>query len=132
MKTIHIIGLLVIAGAVAVLMSAAGDMAKYSTFADAKAGGKVKIVGQLCQDKPMEYNPEVDANTFSFYMLDGKGEQKKVLLRDKKPQDFERSEQIVATGEMQGNEFVASELLLKCPSKYKDEEVRMRKEAAKI
>jgi cytochrome c-type biogenesis protein CcmE len=128
MKKIHILGLLVIAAAIAVLMSAAGDMAEYSSFADAAEadGGKVKIVGQLAKDKPLEYNPEVDANMFTFYMRDNKGVEKKVILRDKKPQDFERSEQIVATGSIINGEFVASELLLKCPSKYKDEEVRIK------
>jgi cytochrome c-type biogenesis protein CcmE len=39
-----------------------------------------------------------------------------------KPQDFERSEQIVLTGKMRGEDFVASDMLMKCPSKYKDEE----------
>jgi cytochrome c-type biogenesis protein CcmE len=44
-----------------------------------------------------------------------------------KAQDFELSEQVVVTGEMQNGTFVANEVLMKCPSKYKDEEIYMKK-----
>ncbi|MFN5363918.1 MAG: cytochrome c maturation protein CcmE [Bacteroidota bacterium] len=47
-----------------------------------------------------------------------------------KPQDFERSESIVLTGEMSGDVFQASEMLLKCPSKYKDQEVYVREKGS--
>ena len=46
--------------------------------------------------------------------------EKKVILEKTKPQDFERSEQIVLIGKVEGDEFHASEILLKCPSKYND------------
>ena len=35
-----------------------------------------------------------------------------------KPQDFEKSEQIVVIGKMEAGNFVASDILMKCPSKY--------------
>jgi cytochrome c-type biogenesis protein CcmE len=56
------------------------------------------------------------------------GEEKKVVLNAAKPQDFELSEQIVITGKMKGDEFHASDLLMKCPSKYKDEEIYIKGE----
>jgi len=43
-----------------------------------------------------------------------------------KPQDFERSEQIVLTGKMEGGEFRASKILMKCPSKYNKDEVEVK------
>lgn len=46
-----------------------------------------------------------------------------------KPQDFERSEQVVLTGKMDGDEFVATEILMKCPSKYKDEEIYLKEKS---
>ena len=73
-----------------------------------------------------------DPNYFSFFMKDDKGVEKKVILNQSKPQDFEMSEQIVVTGTMKGNDFVADEILLKCPSKYKDEEIYLKKEQQKI
>ena len=53
-------------------------------------------------------------------MYDNKGIENKVVLHKTKPQDFERSEQIVIIGKMEGEEFHANEILMKCPSKYND------------
>ena len=77
----------------------------------------------------MIYKPEKDPNLFSFYVTDKKGESKKVILKAAKPQDFELSEQIVVTGKMVGDEFIAKDVLLKCPSKYKDEEIYIKSES---
>jgi len=38
------------------------------------------------------------------------------------------SEQIVVTGKMDGDVFKASEILMKCPSKYKDEEIAVKEQ----
>ena len=54
-------------------------------------------------------------------MIDDKGIEKKVVYNSAKPQDFEKSDQVVVVGRMNGDEFQASSLLLKCPSKYNDE-----------
>lgn len=76
----------------------------------------------------MYYNPEEDPNYFSFYLEDQNGEERQVVLTQAKPQDFEMSEQVVVTGKWSGEQFVASEVLLKCPSKYKDEEIYLKEE----
>ena len=65
-------------------------------------------------------------------MKDDEGLEKKVILNQSKPQDFEMSESIVVTGKMKGDSFVADEILLKCPSKYKDEEIYLKKEQQQI
>lgn len=129
MKKIYIIaGLFVVAG-IALLVSAARDMSTYSTFADAaRTGDKVKVVGVLAKDKEIFYQPTQDPNYFSFYVTDSKGETRKVVLKAAKPQDFELSEQIVITGSLDGEDFLATELLMKCPSKYKDEEIYLKTE----
>ncbi len=129
MKKIYIIaGLLILLG-IGLLISAAGDMSTYSTFRDAaRLEAKVKVVGKLAKDREMYYNPTEDPNYFSFYIADTEGEVRKVILRGAKPQDFELSEQIVVTGKMDDGDFLASELLMKCPSKYKDEEVFLQQE----
>jgi cytochrome c-type biogenesis protein CcmE len=124
MKKIHIIAIVIIAVSISVLSMAAKDVATYATFSDAaKSGGKVKVAGQLCKDKPMQYNPEKDADKFSFFLKDTEGKLQQVVLLKPKPQDFEMSEQVVCTGEMKEGLFVANDVLLKCPSKYKDEEI---------
>jgi cytochrome c-type biogenesis protein CcmE len=133
MKKIHIVAILMIVGAIVLLTNAAGDVSTYANFSDAeKNGQRVKVAGTLSKDKDMEYKPEVDPNYFSFYIKDGEGEERKVVLLGAKPQDFELSEQIVLTGSMKGDTFIATEMLLKCPSKYKDEEIYIRTEEREI
>ncbi|MDH3244398.1 MAG: cytochrome c maturation protein CcmE [Saprospiraceae bacterium] len=128
-KKIHILGILMVGVAIALLFSASKDLSTYATFAQAdQVNRSVKVVGVLAKDKEMYYNPEDDPNYFSFFVKDGDGEERKVILHDAKPQDFELSEQIVVTGKMKDDVFVASSLLMKCPSKYKDEEIAVRKD----
>ena len=54
----------------------------------------------------------------------------KVVFQGSKPQDFERSEQIVLTGKMVGEEFHASKILMKCPSKYNDQQIEVTEATA--
>ncbi|MBK6931338.1 MAG: cytochrome c maturation protein CcmE [Saprospirales bacterium] len=129
MKRAHIIAIAVVAVAIGILISASQDVTTYANFKQAvQSGDRVKLVGQLVKDKPVEYNPEKDPNYLAFYLRDGAGEVRKVVLRAGKPQDFERSEQVVLTGQMEGETFMAADMLLKCPSKYKDQEVYVRSE----
>jgi len=115
------------AAGVVMLISASKDMSTYSTFDQVKkAGEPAKVVGVLSKDKPMYYDAEKNANLFTFYMKDQSGEEHQVSLNAAKPQDFELSEQIVATGSFEGDQFIASSILMKCPSKYKNEEVLVR------
>jgi cytochrome c-type biogenesis protein CcmE len=129
MKKMHILAILAIIAGISIIVIGSKDVSTYSSFAEAlKTDQSVKITGTLDKDKELIYNPEVNPNLFSFYMKDGDDVSRKVLLSRPKPQDFERAESIVVTGKMKGEEFVASEILMKCPSKYKDEEIRIRAE----
>ena len=128
MKSIHIVALVIIAVGIGALTMQAKDVATYANFSDAqKSGDKVKVAGKLAKDKPMTYDPIKNPNEFSFYLTDQKGQEVFVHLMKPKPQDFELSEQVVVTGEMKSGEFLANEVLMKCPSKYKDEEIYMKK-----
>lgn len=132
MKKIYVVAIVMIIVAIGLIVNAANDMSTYATFSEAgNISHKVKIAGKLAKDKPMVYNPEKDPNHFSFFIRDTKGEEHKVVLLKAKPQDFELSEQIVVTGKMKGKEFIATDLLMKCPSKYKDEEVYIKGEEKK-
>jgi cytochrome c-type biogenesis protein CcmE len=120
-------GVIMIIVAVTVLINASSDLSHYSNFSEALTSQKkVKVVGELVKNKEMYYNPEKDPNYFSFYVKDDQGAERKVVLLQEKPQDFELSEKLVLTGKMQGDDFVASDMLMKCPSKYKDEEIYIK------
>ncbi len=116
----------------AVLMSSSNELSTYSDFTEAdKIETQVKVVGKLSKDKEIYYEPAKDPNYFSFFMKDNNGLERKVVYLAEKPQDFELSEQVVITGRMDKKDdiFLASDMLLKCPSKYKDEEVSFKKAA---
>lgn len=103
-------------------MSTLSDSSTYADFSEAFAnpGQEFHVVGKLNKSKESIYHPSENPNLFTFFMNDNKGEEKKVILHKSKPQDFERSEQIVLIGKADGSEFHATEILMKCPSKYND------------
>jgi cytochrome c-type biogenesis protein CcmE len=126
MKKSSIMGLLVIAIAIAVIISVISKSSSYSTFSEAKKiSSELSIVGHLDKQKELYYDAAKDANYFSFFVKDNKGQECKVVFTGTKPQDFEKSEQIVLTGQMVGNQFHASKILMKCPSKYTQDKIEV-------
>lgn len=126
MKRTHLIGLIIIAVGVGVLIYMLGsEFSRYETFTStyAQSGKEINVVGEVAKDKELYYNPHVDANYFTFYLQDEDGNTRKVIYKGTKPRDFERSEKIVVTGSMDGEEFHAKKILMKCPSKYVEEEI---------
>ncbi len=83
----------------------------------------IRVGGTLVEGKPVIYDPEVDPNSFRFWMRDREGQEAEVICYDDKPYDFEKSEEVVLTGQMREGVFHASDLLVKCPSKYVENEL---------
>ncbi len=126
MKKGGIIGLLAIAIAVAVMITTFGDAGSYGTFemAQKNPGVEFNVAGTLVKEKPQEYDPLVDPNLFTFYMQDSLRNEMKIIFKDAKPTDIEKSERVVVIGKaLNENEFAAKKILQKCPSKYKEEEL---------
>lgn len=124
-----VIALLLVVAGIVVVISSSGDVSTYATFQQAQSRTEdVKVVGQLSKDKPITYDPENNPNEFSFYMTDNDAIEKLVVVHKPKPQDFEMSEQIVVTGKISDGQFEASDLLMKCPSKYKNEEIAIKEQ----
>jgi cytochrome c-type biogenesis protein CcmE len=120
MKKIHIITIVLIACTIGVILATVSDSSTYANFAEAKKNQDevFHVVGKLNKEKAIEFNPQENANLFSFYLIDNAGLETKVIYNGSKPQDFERSEQIVITGKYHGEQFYADKILMKCPSKY--------------
>ncbi len=123
MKKTHILVLVFVVAAIGVIISLFANTSTYTDFGAAieNPGKEFHVIGKLVKDKPIVYDTKVDANKFTFYMTDQKGMERQVTYKGAKPQDFDKSEQVVVIGKMENNAFVASSLLLKCPSKYNDE-----------
>ena len=119
MKKIHIIGILVIAVSVGVIIGTIVDSSTYANFDKARnnPGMEYQVVGMLNLEKDMNYDPEVSPY-FTFYMIDKEHKEQFVKFHGNKPQDFERADEVVITGQFKNDEFVASKILMKCPSKY--------------
>jgi len=126
MRKSSIILIVIIAIAIAMIVVIYTDSSTYSTFTEAKEKQtELYVVGVLNKEKALHYDPVQDANHFSFYMYDNDSTECQVVFRGSKPQDIERSEQIVLTGRMDGDVFHASKILMKCPSKYNEDEVEV-------
>jgi len=126
MKKRAILGLVVIAVAIAVIITSTAQSSTYGTIADAKkTSSELHIIGHLDKKKTLYYDAKKDANYFSFYLKDTTGVECKVVYSGTEPEDFERSEKVVLVGKMEGENFHASSILLKCPSKYKQDKINI-------
>jgi cytochrome c-type biogenesis protein CcmE len=120
MKKTHIIGLVLIAVCIGVLITLLGGSSSYASFSDAlgNQGKQYHVIGYWDKAAGYTYDAKKDPNYFMFKMKDTTGLEYPVVLRNSKPQEFEHSEKIVVIGKMDGNTFMASQILMKCPSKY--------------
>lgn len=132
MKKSHIALIIGIAVLIAAMITTISDSSSYADFEEAfsNPGEEFHVVGTRVEDKETIYDPQTNPDLFVFHMKDMNNMEQKVFLHRSKPQDFERSEQIVLIGEAREDGFHAEEILLKCPSKYQDGEVVEKQEAA--
>jgi cytochrome c-type biogenesis protein CcmE len=132
MKKSHIIAIVVIAVAIAIIISTAGDASTYVTFEEAyhmaSMGntGAIHVVGELKKDNQgniIGISNSKDHLSFSFALIDDNGKEQNVFYNEPMPPDFTRSEKVVVIGGYQGENFVATKILLKCPSKYQEQKL---------
>ncbi len=125
MKKIHIVLLVLIAGAIGVLISFLKTASTYDTVATAmeKPGKFVHVIAKLDLSRPVEYDAINNPNFLSFTAVDSLGKSVKVVYRNSKPENLEHSERLVLKGAYQdaNGHFECKEILMKCPSKYKDD-----------
>jgi cytochrome c-type biogenesis protein CcmE len=129
MKKTHIIILVGIAALIVGLLAYSVDFSTYDTVNSAKEkkGKYVHLIAKLDKTQPIEYDPINNPNYLSFHAVDSLGGQTKVVYRNSKPTDLEKSERIVMKGKMEADHFECKEILLKCPSKYKDSKEQLQK-----
>jgi cytochrome c-type biogenesis protein CcmE len=123
MKKIHIILLVLIAAAIGVLISFMGTLTTYDTVETAKSkpGKFVHLIAKLDKEQPLEYDAVNNPNYLRFSAIDSLGGKVNVVYHNAKPENLEHSERLVLKGSMQGDNFECKEILMKCPSKYKDD-----------
>ena len=129
MKKSSIIGLVVIAIAVAVIISTSGNASAYVTFDEAKTmavnGRKssIHVIGELKKNslgQVIGVNPSRDRLSVQFTLVDDNEKEQVVYLNQPMPTDLLKSEKVVVIGGYKNARFVADKVLLKCPSKYEE------------
>ena len=129
MKKSSIIGLVVIAIAVAVIISTSGNASAYVTFDEAKTmavnGRKssIHVIGELKKNslgQVIGVNPSRDRLSVQFTLVDDNEKEQVVYLNQPMPTDLLKSEKVVVIGGYKNERFVADKVLLKCPSKYEE------------
>lgn len=133
MKATHIIILLVIAGGVMALFSMMGSFTQYNDIKTAKhkTGKYVQMIAEL-DTNTVQWDPIHKPGYLEFDVKDSTG-RAHVIYHDSKPTDMEKSKKIVLKGRMQADgSFDCKDMLLKCPSKYKDEQSNIQKSVDKL
>jgi cytochrome c-type biogenesis protein CcmE len=130
MKTSHILIIVVIAVAIGIIITSAGDASTYCNFDQAYqmavAGNtnSIHVVGELKKDgdgNVVGISPGADRVSFSFIMVDDGKKEQLVQYNQPMPPDFLKSEKVVVIGGYKGDSFYAQKISLKCPSKYQDQ-----------
>ena len=103
-----------------------GNVSTYETIASAKQkeGKTVTIIAKLDRTQPIQFDPQKNPNYTTFCIMDTLGNRARVAYYYEKPFDMEKAERLVMSGKMNGDVFEISKkdgILIKCPSKYKDD-----------
>lgn len=114
-KVMLAIGLLAAAVVIGVT-SFKQTMTPYIGFKEARsASGQVQVNGVLASK---DYVLKQEEQYLRFSLKDPKGDVMPVEYRGVIPGNFDQAVSIVAIGQFKGDHFEASQLLVKCPSKY--------------
>ena len=125
MKKTHIILLILVVAGIVGMSFFVKDLTTYETFASAADKSEFVVVKvKLDKNTPVEYNQMKDPNLTVFYAVDQDGKRSKVVYKNAKPTDIERSEGIDLNGYMRNGYFECTKLQMKCPSKYKEDNLK--------
>ena len=127
MSRTNIVVLLLVAGLMGTLFGVFTTNSESVVFARAFAepGIEFKVSGTLDTDHPVVYDPEFSVSRTRFHMRDKEGDVREVILNKPKPTGLEQSESIDLYGRVVDGQFIAGEMLMKCPSKYNEQSLSL-------
>jgi len=131
MKLSHVIAIVVILAAIAIIIATAGDASTYVNFdqayqmASTGNNTQIHVVGELkkVDGQIVGLENSADKLSFTFILVDDNKKEQKVIYSEPMPPDFLRSEKVVVIGHYQDTQFIAKKILLKCPSKYQNQKL---------
>jgi cytochrome c-type biogenesis protein CcmE len=133
MKKTHIVLLVGVALLIVSLLVFSADFSTYDSIESAKKKPDtyVHVIASLDTSAPIQFDPIKDPNLLVFTAKDSLGGDMKVIYKKGKPADLEKSSRLVLKGRWKNDHFDCQDILLKCPSKYKDEEQNIQKDIEK-
>jgi cytochrome c-type biogenesis protein CcmE len=123
MKAKHILGsVIIITFIVWAGISFNKTLTPYVSIAEAKsATTTVQVKGQKADNG----NFDTENNLFTFRLMDEQGNEINVVYDGAKPGNFEQATEVVCVGKYKDGSFIAKEILVKCPSKYMEEQAKV-------
>lgn len=95
------------------------NLTPYVDFDEAKKSlGVVQVIGELVTDQTRY---DLETQKLYFTLKNDKDEKLLVSYTGPKPANFEDATNVVVLGKYENGEFVAEQVLVKCPSKYQGE-----------
>jgi cytochrome c-type biogenesis protein CcmE len=130
MKKTHIVLLVGVALLIVSLLVFSADFSTYDSIESAKKKPDtyVHVIASLDTNAPIQFDPMKDPNLLVFAAKDSLGGDMKVIYKKGKPADLEKSSRLVLKGRWKTDHFECQDILLKCPSKYKDEQQNIQKD----
>ena len=130
MPSKYIIAIGFIAITIAIVISTMSSTSRYLNFEEVfelsdKNNSEWHVVTTLKRDSANElvgfdYNPLATNSYLSFIAVDDKDREERVICYDPPVaiMDLKRSDRVLLIGRAKDESFIASKILLKCPSKY--------------
>ncbi len=123
MRTKYIIGGLIIIGfTVWAAVSFNSSLTPYVSIDEAK---HMQSVVQVKGERLDEGRYDMQKNLFVFHIKDENGVSVKVVYDGVKPGNFDQASHVVCVGKYENGAFHAKQLLVKCPSKYQEQETKV-------
>jgi cytochrome c-type biogenesis protein CcmE len=111
-------GVLILGFGVLAFLNFNKTIAPYVPFAEARTSGSAVQVAGFPDHQHAKYDPK--SGRFTFDMKDEGGDAMTVVFSGVKPGNFDQAEKVVVVGRYHEGTFEASQILVKCPSKYQD------------
>jgi cytochrome c-type biogenesis protein CcmE len=123
MKSKYIFGVIIIVGFIIWAgISFNKTLTPYVSIAEAKSSSSVvQVKGKRADDGSFNTTD----NLFTFNLIDDGGERITVIYDGAKPGNFEQATEVVCVGQYENGKFHAKEILVKCPSKYTEEQTKV-------
>ena len=109
-------GILLIGFGVMAFLNFGRTMTPYVSFAEAKASHRAVQVAGFPDHAKARF--DMASGSFEFPMTNEEGEVLPVRYRGAEPGNFSQAQSVVVVGRYRDGVFQASQILVKCPSKY--------------